>query len=94
MKRFDGETHRLALGDNLRYESPSFQALLDSQSLELIEASAGEACAEAQELDLEPCISMYQVARSLARSMPQIPWASVPDTLTAETRVAHPGYEE
>jgi len=92
--RWNGETHRLAIGENLRYESPSLRALLDSQSFELIEASPGEACSEAQELDLEPCMSMYQVARSLADSMPQIPRASVPESLTAATRVAHPGYEE
>ena len=92
--RWNGETHRLAVGEELRYESPSLRARLDPESFELIEARPGDACQETQELDLEPCASMYQIVRSLVESMPQIPWGSAPESLTAATRVAHPGYEE
>ena len=92
--RWDGSTHRLAVGDELRYESPSLIARLDVESLELVEARPGTQASEGQEIDLEPCISMYQVARSLAESMPQLPWAPSPESLTAATRVPHPGYEE
>jgi putative selenate reductase len=92
--RWFGETHRLTLGEALHYESPSLRARLDPESFEVIEIARGSGCMESRVVDLEPCASMYHVARSLDDSMPQIPWVASSDSLTGVTRVAHPGYEE
>ena len=90
--RWNGETHRLEVDGDLRYSSPAFQASLDPTDFSLLEATAGESAEEGRELTLEACASMYLVLRSLAESMPHLPWASPPGATDSGTHVEHPGY--
>jgi NADPH-dependent glutamate synthase beta subunit-like oxidoreductase len=92
--RWNGETHRLEVHDDLRYTSPAFRARLDPKDFSLLEATAGESAEEGREATLEACASMYVVLRSVSESMPHLPWASPPGVTVAGTRVEHPGYEE
>ena len=92
--RADGVTHRLEMGENLRYSSPALIAHLDPHDLSLIEATAGEAAEEGQALSLTVCASMVVLLRSLESSMPHLPRAASTETPESGTRIGHPGYPE
>jgi putative selenate reductase len=92
--RWGGETHRLEVGNEVRYRSPTLHAILQPQSLTLIEATPGERATEGQQLTLEECASMYVVLMGVSSSMPQIPWAATAGSSASGTKIGHPGYEE
>jgi len=86
--RIDGETHRIEVNGAIEYTSPAFSAKLDSDSLELIEASVG-AASEGEALSLEPAAVMHTLLAGVAASMPHIP-----AMVGGGTFVEHPGYVE
>jgi len=73
--RFDGQTHRIRAGGRIAYEAPTFHALLDPATLDLIEATPTGG-AEGQVLSLEPAAVMATLLAGLRASMPHIPVAS------------------
>jgi len=92
--RWEGETHRLEIGGEMLYTSPSLEARVEPRSFSLIQASPGNAALEGQVLNLEVCASMYVVLQGITKSMPQIPLAEPEGPQVPGTRIAHPGYEE
>jgi len=92
--RWGGETHRLEIDSEIRYESPGFSARLEPGSFNLIDASPGKQASEGQELTLEVCASMYVVLQGITESMPHLPQATLADPIARTTRIGHPGYEE
>jgi len=92
--RWEGETHRLEVGSEIRYQSPSIDARVDPGNFSLIEATPGETAIEGQVVTLEVCATMYVVLLGITASMPQIPWAEPTAPQAPGTRIAHPGNEE
>jgi NADPH-dependent glutamate synthase beta subunit-like oxidoreductase len=87
--RWDGETHRLAINGQVEYTSPALRATLETESLALVSAEAGEAAVDGQNLSLDAAAQMYAFWRGVYGSLPQIPLGGVEGT-----KVGHPGYEE
>lgn len=81
--RFAGETHRIAVGDTIEYEGPSFRAVLRPGSLELVDAVPTGA-AEGEELSLEPAAIMATLLAGLRASMPHLPVATEGGTFVPE----------
>jgi putative selenate reductase len=98
--RFDGDTHRLAVRDpggahdpgghagRLEYAAPGFRAVLESDTLAVVEATPIGA-AEGESLSLRPAAAMTTLLLGVTGSLPQIPTAA-----PGGSRVAHPGYAE
>ncbi len=86
--RVDGETHRIEVNGLIEYTSPAFQAKLDPNTLELLEATPA-AAGDGTTLSLETAAVMHTLLRGVSRSMPHIPVAA-----TGGTFVGHPGYPE
>ncbi len=86
--RVDGETHRIEVNGLIEYTSPAFQAKLDPNTLELLEATPA-AAGDGTTLSLETAAVMHTLLRGVSRSMPHIPVA-----VTGGTFVGHPGYPE
>jgi putative selenate reductase len=86
--RIDGETHRIEVNGHIEYTSPAFNAKLDPDTLELLEATPAAAAEEAS-LSLETAAVMHTLLRGVSRSMPHIPAMA-----SGGTFVAHPGYPE
>ncbi len=70
--RFAGATHRLEMGDTLRYTAPGVQAVLDAETLALIEATPAGAV-EGTAYSLLPAATMATLLGGLARSAPHLP---------------------
>jgi hypothetical protein len=87
--RVDGETHRVEVNGHVEYQTPSFTAKLDAETLELIEAAPTDAAPDGEVLSLEPAAVMYTLLKGVGASMPHIPTMA-----EAGTFVTHPGYEE
>ena len=88
--RWNGETHRLSVNGAVEYWSPSFSARLDSETLALLEATAGNGTVAGQALSLNPAADMFVLLRGLQGSMAHVPVMAG----TEGTKVPHPGYEE
>ncbi len=88
--RWNGETHRLSVNGAIEYTSPSVSARLDSETFEILEATAGDGTIDGQALSLEAAADMFVLRQGLQGSMPHLP--VVGDA--SATLVAHPGYEE
>ena len=73
--RFDGQTHRIRANGRIAYEAPTFHAVLDPSTLDVIEATP-IGVSEGQELSLEPAAMMATLLAGLRQSMPHIPVAS------------------
>lgn len=89
--RVGGETHRVVLNGSIEYTTPSLTARLDSNTLELIEATAKDDAAGTT-VSLMPAATMFTVLKGLRDSMPHIPVMPAEDTLG--TLIGHPGYLE
>ena len=89
--RWNGETHRLSVNGAVEYASPAFTARLDTDTLDLLEATAVDGAASG-EFSLNPAADMYVLLRGLRGSMPHLP--VVADAVVGGTRVRHPGYAE
>ena len=89
--RVNGETHRLVLNGSIQYTSPSLVAYLDSDTLELLGATAQNGV-ESATVSLEPAATMLTVMKGLRGSMPHIPVMPVDDRIG--TLIGHPGYDE
>ncbi|MCJ7711806.1 MAG: FAD-dependent oxidoreductase, partial [Chloroflexi bacterium] len=78
--RFAGQTHRIRADGRIAYEAPTFHAVLDAETLDVIEASPIEASpigvSEGQVLSLEPAAMMATLLAGLRQSMPHIPAAA------------------
>ena len=72
--RFAGQTHRITMDGPIEYQAPTFRAMLEPSSLELLEASSTGA-GEGEELSLEPAAVMATLLAGLRRSMPHLPVA-------------------
>ncbi len=81
--RFAGQTHRIAVDGRIDYRAPTFRAILEPSSLELIEA-APDGAVEGAELSLEPAAVMATLLAGLSRSMPHIPVAGEGGTFVAQ----------
>jgi putative selenate reductase len=81
--RFEGETHRIEVDDQIAYRGPGFRATLASAGLQLIAASPTGAL-DGEELSLEPAAVMATLLAGLRRSMPHIPVAAAGGTFVAE----------
>ena len=88
--RWNGETHRLSLNGAVEYTSPSFSARLDTETFDLLEATAGDGTVEGQALSLEPAADLFVLLRGLQGSAAHVPVMAD----EAGTKVPHPGYEE
>jgi putative selenate reductase len=86
--RFDGATHRVEVGDAVRYTSPAFAATLAPDTLALVAATAAGA-AEGDDLSLEPAATMLTLLRGVTGSMPEVPLA-----VGGGTFIGHPGYAD
>ncbi|PIE33490.1 MAG: hypothetical protein CSA55_01920, partial [Ilumatobacter coccineus] len=86
--RFSGETYRLDINGRVEYSAPELNAILESETLSLVEASVGESATDG-DVSLEPAAQMYALWRGLNSSMPHLPVAGI-----AGSRISHPGYEE
>ena len=73
--RFDGQTHRIHADGRIAYEAPTFHAVLDPATLDVIEATP-IGVSEGQVLSLEPAALMATLLAGLRQSMPHIPAAS------------------
>jgi len=89
--RVGGETHRVVLNGSIEYTTPSLTARLDSNTLELIEATAKDDAAGAT-VSLMPAATMFTVLKGLRDSMPHIPVMAAEDA--SGTLIGHPGYLE
>ena len=81
--RFAGQTHRITIDGPIEYQAPTFRALLEPSSLELIEASVAGA-REGEELSLEPAAVMTTLLAGLRRSMPHLPVVAEGGTFVPE----------
>jgi putative selenate reductase len=81
--RFDGQTHRITVNGTIRYDAPTFRAVLEPISLELVEATSTGA-ADGEELSLEPAALMATLLAGLGKSMPHIPVVAVGGTFVPE----------
>jgi putative selenate reductase len=94
--RFDGETHRIAVAPGepdrplgrLEYTTPRVRAVLDSDTLALVEATP-TGSADGETLSLQPAAVMATLLAGVTGSLPHLPVAAA-----GGTRVAHPGYAE
>jgi putative selenate reductase len=86
--RFDGQTHRIEVNGSIEYTAPGFTAVLDRETLELVEARRTSA-AEGESLSLEPAAQLATLLAGVAGSMPHIPAMD-----STGTRIGHPGYAE
>jgi len=86
--RFDGSTHRMSVNGQVEYDSPTLQAVLETETLEVETATPGPAAADGAALSLDAAATMYTVWRGL-QSMPHLPLARAEGT-----KIAHPGYDE
>lgn len=89
--RFDGATHRLASAgtdgagrERVAYAAPGFRAVLDGETLALVEAVAAGA-AEGEALSLKPAAVLATLLAGIAGSLPHLPAAGV-----GGTRIAPP----
>jgi putative selenate reductase len=89
--RVNGQTHRLVLNGSIQYTTPSLVAHLDSDTLELVEATARQGV-DTMTVSLEPAATMLTVMKGLRGSMPHIPVMPVDDRIG--TLIGHPGYDE
>jgi len=91
--RFEGRTHRIAVGDRIEYTAPGFRATLDRETLALLGATPTGAtptgATGGEVLSLEPAAVMATLLAGVTGSLPQIPTAAA-----GGSRVAHPGYAE
>jgi putative selenate reductase len=81
--RFEGETHRIAVDGRIDYRAPTFSAVLEPASLELIEATPN-GVREGDDLSLEPAALMATLLAGLRRSMPHVPVAATGGTFVRE----------
>jgi putative selenate reductase len=88
--RWGGETHRIELNGDLRYESPALTARIDPKDFSVAEASPNGG----GDPTLEPAASMYVMLKGLRESMPHIPTATPSGAPRPAGMIAHPGYEE
>ena len=89
--RVEGETHRLVLNGAIQYTTPSIVARMDSETLELIEATPQEG-ANGATISLVPAATMFTIMKGLRGSMPHIP--VMPVDHKARALIGHPGYDE
>ncbi len=85
--RFGGQTHRISVESRIEYCAPTFRALLEPSTLELIEATPTGA-ADGEELSLEPAAIMATLLGGLRRSMPHVPLAVDGGTFVLEPDLA------
>jgi len=86
--RFDGRTHRISVNGRIEYTAPGFRAVLDRDTLALVEATLTGA-AEGETLSLQPAAVMATLLAGVTGSLPHIPTAAADGS-----RVAHPGFAE
>ena len=86
--RFDGETHRLELNGRLEYRTPGFTAVLDPETLGLVEATPA-AASDGELLSLEGAAVMFTLLTGVRGSLPHLPVMA-----DGGTFVGHPGYAE
>ena len=86
--RFDGATHRVTLNGQVEYLAPGLHAILDRDTLALVEATpTGDA--HGGSVSLEPAAVMATLLAGITRSLPHIPTAAA-----GGSRISHPGYAE
>ncbi len=73
--RFAGATHHLELNGTLRYRGPGVEAILDPDTLEVLEATPMGAVA-GEAYSLEPAATMAALLTGLAGSAPHLPRVS------------------
>ena len=73
--RFDGETHRIEVGETIRYACPAFRAVLDPETFGVLEATPA-AAAFGVACSLAPAATMATLLAGLARSSPHLPGVS------------------
>jgi putative selenate reductase len=73
--RFAGQTHRITVDGRIDYRAPTFRAVLESSTLELVEATPTGA-SDGEELSLEPAAVMATLLAGLRGSMPHVPVAA------------------
>ena len=91
--RWQDETHRIELNGKLDYQGPKFSARLDPESFELEQVEAANGAIDGEKLTLEPAAAMYVLLNGLRQSLPHLPTAPASE-LSAEGKIAHPGYAE
>ena len=89
--RVGGETHRLVLNGTIEYTTPTVAARLDSETLDLLEATSRNG-SSGTTISLEPAATMLTIMKGLQGSMPHIPMMSVDES--PGTLIGHPGYME
>ncbi len=70
--RFGGRTHRIDVDGQIAYTAPSFRAVLDIDTLDMVEATPTSAI-DGDVLSLEPAAVMATLLRGLRASMPHLP---------------------
>jgi putative selenate reductase len=70
--RIGGRTHRIEVNDRIDYTAPTFHALLERETFQLIEA-APTGAADGDVLSVEPAAVMVTLLKGLAASAPHIP---------------------
>ncbi len=73
--RFEGRTHRIAVGERIEYTAPSFRAVLERETFALLELeTTGPVAGES--VSLEPAAIMATVLAGVTGSLPHIPTAA------------------
>jgi putative selenate reductase len=90
--RWAAATHRVELNTLLNYIGPSFRALIDPDTFELLHIERTGSAGDGAILSLEPCATMFVLLNGFKLSLPYFP-AAWPAEAGATGKIAHPGYE-
>jgi putative selenate reductase len=91
--RWQGQTHRIELQQELIYRGPLFSARLDPETFELWYVETSADARDGDEFSLEACAAMYVLLTGLRESVPHLPTA-LPVELATIGKIPHPGYAE